>query len=359
MALSNIIKEDVIEITRSISSELKQLEDKKLLISGGAGFIGAYFLDVIDYANNNILKYPCQIYCIDNYITGLSERIQHLRSSPHIKIINKDISERIDIKEKVDYFIHTATIASPTHYRLHPLETIDAAVNGLRNMLDSAKKQGCISFMFFSSSEVYGDPTATNIPTPETYNGNVSFTGPRACYDESKRFGETLCVTYRRLFNIPLKIVRPGNIYGPGMRLDDRRVIPDYINNVLRGEDVVILSNGKPTRCFCYITDAIIGFFKILFSEKNTEFNISNDEREISMYELAEEVISVSENDSLKVRFRKSDDPDYLTDNPDRRHLDLTKARTLLEYSPKISLRQGLSRTFAWCQEQYDAETGK
>lgn len=353
MTLSKIIEADVIEIVNGISSDLRQLEGATLLISGGAGFIGAYFLDVIEYANTHILNSPCQVYCIDNYITGLPGRIQHLSESPNIKILNNDICAAITIKDEINFIIHAAGIASPTHYRLHPIETIDAAVNGLRNLLNFAQKGNIRSFLFFSSSEVYGDPTPDNIPTPETYNGNVSFTGPRACYDESKRFGETLCATHRRLFDVPIKIARPGNIYGPGMRLDDRRAIPDFINDVLKGKDIVILSDGKPTRCFCYITDAMIGFFKILFSEENSEFNISNDEQEITMYDLAKEVIHVAKNEKLGVNFQKSSDPEYLTDNPNRRHLDLTKARTILGYSPKVGLRQGLARTLAWSKEQY------
>jgi UDP-glucuronate decarboxylase len=357
MALSKIIQEDVVAIVHQISSDLQQLDDATLLISGGAGFIGAYFLDVIEYANKHILKNPCQVYCIDNYITGLPDRIQHLSESSNIYILNNDICAPITIKDDINFIIHAAGIASPTHYRLHPIETIDAAVNGLRNLLDFAQKGNIRSFLFLSSSEVYGNPTPDNIPTPETYNGNVSFTGPRACYDESKRFGETMCGTYRRLFNMPIKIARPGNVYGPGMRLDDGRVIPDFINNVLKGKDIVILSDGKPTRCFCYITDAMIGFFKILFTEENSEFNISNDEQEISMYDLAKEVVYIAKDQKLRVKFQKSSDSEYLTDNPSRRHLDLTKARTVLCYLPKVGLRQGLARTLAWSKEQYLLET--
>lgn len=353
MALSKIIEEDIIEIAHEISGNLQQLDDAKLLISGGAGFIGAYFLDVIEYANKHILRRPCQVYCIDNFATALHDRIQHLSQTPNIKIIKNDICAPIAIRGDVDFVIHAAGIASPTYYRLHPIEAMDATITGLQNLLNFAQKNDIKSFLFFSSSEIYGEPTPDNIPTPESYNGNVSCIGPRACYDESKRFGETLCANYRTLFDMPIKIVRPGNIYGPGMRLDDRRAIPDFINNVLKGENIVLLSDGKPTRCFCYITDAMVGFFKILFSAENSEFNISNDEQEISMLGLAEEVIQTAKNKKLKIRYQKSSDPDYLKDNPRRRHLDLTKARTVLGYSPRVSLREGLARTLAWCREQY------
>lgn len=353
MALSKIIQEDVVEIVRQISSDLQELNDATLLISGGAGFIGAYFLDVIEYANKHILRSPCKVYCIDNFATALPDRIRHLSKSSNIKIIRNDICAPIALKGKVDFVIHAAGIASPTYYRLHPIETTDAAVDGLRNLLNFAQKRDIRSFLFFSSSEIYGEPTPDNVPTPESYRGNVACIGPRACYDESKRFGETLCYTYRRVFNMPIKIVRPGNIYGPGMRLDDRRVIPDFINNVLKGEDIVLLSDGKPTRCFCYVSDAIVGFLRVLFSEKNTEFNISNDEQEITMLGLAEEIIHLAKNEELRIKYQESSDPEYLTDNPKRRHLDLTKARTIVGYSPRVSLREGLARTLAWCKEQY------
>jgi dTDP-glucose 4,6-dehydratase/UDP-glucuronate decarboxylase len=354
MIRSKTIMNDIVEIADEIMDDLEQLDGKNLLISGGAGFIGAYFLDTIDYANRNILKTPCKVYSIDNFITGSSERVVHFLKNSTIKIINADISKQIKGMGNVDYILHVAGVASPTYYRLHPLETIEGSVRGAWNLLELSRRKKIDGFLLFSSSEVYGDPTSENIPTPESYNGNVSFTGPRACYDEAKRFAETLCTTYRKLFNLPIKIVRPGNIYGPGMKLDDKRVIPDFFKNVLENEDITLLSDGSPTRCFCYITDAVIGFSKILFSNENTEFNISNDEQEISMLDLAKEVIRISGKNHLKINYQKSGDFEYLTDNPSRRHLDLTKARKILGYSPKVSLSEGLARTFAWYQEEYD-----
>lgn len=353
MSLSEIIKEDIIKITSAIADDIQQLNNAAILISGGAGFIGAYFLDTFDYINKHLLKNPCKVYCIDNFSTAIPDRVRHLAENSQIQIIRDNICSPVLLEDRLDYIIHAAGIASPTFYRLHPIETIDISIKGLRILLDLAHQEHIKSFLYFSSSEVYGDPTSDNIPTPESYNGNVSCTGPRACYDESKRIGDTLCATYRKLYNMPIKTVRPGNIYGPGMDIDDKRVIPDFLGNILRGQNILILSDGKPTRCFCYITDAMIGFFKLLFSSENSEFNISNDEQEISMYGLAEEVIRIADNKDLKVNYLRSSDPEYLTDNPSRRHLDLTKARTVLGYSPKVNLHEGLSRTYAWYKENY------
>ena len=171
--------------------------------------------------------------------------------------------------EHFDWIIHAASIASPIYYRKYPIETMDANVNGLRNLLDYAVGEArsgreVRGFLFYSTSEIYGDPTAENIPTTETYRGSVSCTGPRACYDESKRYGETLCVNFARVFGLPVRVARPFNNYGPGLKITDRRVIPDFARDIVANQDVVMLSSGSPTRTFCYISDAIAGYYKVL-----------------------------------------------------------------------------------------------
>lgn len=206
--------------------------------------------------------------------------------------------------------------------------------------------------MFFSSSEIYGDPDPSHIPTPETYRGNVSPIGPRSCYDESKRLGETMSITYHRLFNTPVKIVRPFNIYGPGMMMDDYRVIPSFISEALQGKTITVHDTGLQTRTFCYVTDAVIGFLKVLLSKKNGEvYNIGNDSPEIQMIELAREINSLVPKKTIikKVSYPKL----YPQDEPRRRCPDLTKARQNLLYSPQISLRDGLERTIIWYKTEY------
>lgn len=356
--LSNVIKEDIKDISNELEKQLKKLEASTILISGGGGFLGGYFLDLIDYCNNNLFKTPCHVICIENFISSAPQRIHHLQNNQYFEIINQDIILPLNINKKVDFIIHAASIASPTFYRKYPIETIETNVLGLKNLLDFAKTQGVNSFLFFSTSEIYGNPHPEFIPTPETYNGNVSCTGPRACYDESKRLGETLCVNYYQKYGVPVKVVRPFNVYGPGLRIDDKRVIPDFFNDALQHKKISLLSNGKPTRSFCYIGDAIKGFMLTLLSEHSGEvFNIGNDEVEISMLDLAKLIGKLV--GEVEIVYKESDDDKYLVDNPQRRCPDLTKAKNLLGYVPKVNLENGLGRLKDWYVEVYMGENRK
>ena len=262
------------------------------------------------------------------------------------------------------YIVHAATIASPTYYRIHPVETMDANINGLRNLLDYCLERNetespVEAFLYFSTSEIYGDPSPENIPTPETYNGNVSCTGPRACYDESKRYGETLCVNYSRQYDLPVKTARPFNNYGPGLKITDRRALPDFARDILDGRDIVIYSDGAPTRTFCYIADAVCGYFKVLINGKQAEaYNIGVEGPEISIMELAERVAALS-GDLFgyqgKVIREVSEDREYLTDNPNRRCPVISKAREELGYDPAVGLDEGLKRSLTWYRDNNEA----
>jgi nucleoside-diphosphate-sugar epimerase len=242
---------------------------------------------------------------------------------------------------------------------------MDANVNGLRLLLEHCLRQRdrgkpIGGFLFFSTSEIYGDPPPEHIPTPETYRGNVSCTGPRACYDESKRYGETLCVSFARQYGLPVKIARPFNNYGPGLKITDRRVLPDFARDVLAGRDIVVLSDGTPTRTFCYVADAIIGYYKVLVRGRCGEaYNIGAEEPEISISDLAERVVQLARElwgyrgDVVR---QASSDRDYLTDNPSRRRPSITKAREELGYHPGTPLDVGLRRSLIW---YYENRTGK
>jgi nucleoside-diphosphate-sugar epimerase len=255
------------------------------------------------------------------------------------------------------YIIHAASIASPFYYRKHPIETMDANVNGLRSLLEYSRRQNekgknVEGFLFFSSSEIYGDPSPDKIPTTEDYRGFVSCTGPRACYDESKRYGETLCVNFTRQYCLPIKVARPFNNYGPGLKITDRRVLPDFARDVISGRDVVMFSDGSPTRTFCYSADAIIGYYKILVKGwKGEAYNIGVETPEISILTLAEKVASTAKelfDYKGKVVQKTYTGNDYLVDNPNRRCPAIKKAREHLRFNPTILIDEGLRRSLIW-----------
>jgi len=344
--VNNIIEHDIKEIISKVDND--RFSGKNILLTGGGGFLGTYFVKYFTQLNDlNILSSPCKLYVVENFIRGIPEWFSQMQQREDVILIEEDITKLTNLPTS-DFIIHAATIASPTYYRLHPIETMDANVIGLRNLLDFARQNPCESFLFFSTSEIYGDPDPENIPTKETYRGYVSCTGPRACYDESKRYGETLCTNFHDQYNIPIKIVRPFNNYGPGLKLSDKRVIPDFFSNLLNNEKIEILSDGHVTRTFCYISDAITGYLQALLSDQNGEaFNIGTSEPEITMLELAKKISKVVKgDDDFEYEHRVSQDKNYLTDNPQKRCPDITKAKQLLEYNPTVSLEDGLNRIY-------------
>jgi len=265
----------------------------------------------------------------------------------------------------VAYVMHAASIASPTYYRKHPIETMDANVHGLRLLLDyardrQAQRRPINGLLFFSSSEIYGDPAPEYIPTPETYRGNVSCTGPRACYDEAKRYGEALCVNFAHHHDLPIKACRPFNNYGPGLKITDRRVIPDFVQDIVAGRDIVLFSDGSPTRTFCYAADAVVGYYKTLVRGRPGEaYNIGVEEPEISIAELADRLARLAGGvfgRTPRVVRSASSDQNYLKDSPTRRQPMIAKARTELGYNPGIALDDGLTRSLVWYSEHPDGE---
>lgn len=350
ISLPPVIFNDIREIADRIKKDLRVLEGKTIVISGAAGFLPSYFVHTLVFANTYLLKKSIKVICVDNFRTGTSDRLLPWKGRSDIKFIARDITKPLNIKEKVDFIIHGASIASPVWYRKFPLETIDVNVGGTRNLLELARRNNSEGFLHLSSSEVYGDPPEKFIPTTEDYWGNVSPTGPRACYDESKRLGETLCMIYFRNFGVPIKIVRPFNVYGPGLRLDDGRVIPDFVKNALRKKPIIILSDGRATRSFCYISDFITANLLLLIHpSKGEAFNIGNDE-EISISRLAQKVNQIS-GSKAGVKFAVSKEKAYLTDNPQRRLPNLAKIKKTIKWSPEISLSEGLKRTLKFYQE--------
>ena len=345
------IGRDAREVIANLGVLNERFSGKQILLTGAAGFLGAHFSHYFCALNDSgTLRQPCHLLAYDNYLRGVPAWIDILAKRSDVTFIRSDVISQIEYPPAA-YVIHAASVASPVFYRMHPLETMDANVVGFRRLLEHATLHPVESMLFFSTSEIYGDPDVANIPTSEEYRGNVSCTGPRACYDESKRFGETLAVTFWRTRGVPIKTVRPFNNYGAGLSLRDKRVLPDFFQNVLDDRDIVLFSDGRATRTFCYASDAITGYLQALLSDCNGEaFNIGAEHPEISMRDLAELVIATS-GKPLQVVHRVSTDADYLTDNPRRRCPSLTKARQLLSYKTRVPLEEGLRRTWAYYQD--------
>ena len=347
-------------IFNSLDQQVHDLNQASILLTGAAGFLGYQFLHFFLYLEENYGFKFKRVTAIDNYIRGVPDWLKKVEARfTALEIINADVL-LFEPENEYDFIIHAASIASPTFYRKYPLETIRVNVNGTDRLLDFSTRQSVKpkSFLFFSSSEIYGDPAPSNIPTPETYLGNVSSYGPRACYDESKRVGETLCYNYFHKYDIPVKIVRPFNNYGPGLSISDRRVIPDMFHSLISENAITLLSDGKATRTFCYVADAVAGYLKALLSPCHGEiFNIGSDSPEVSIYDLAEIIKNTLGNASTKINLATSADKHYLTDNPSRRCPDLSKARELLGYNPTTTLEKGLELTYNYYQSVLNVKT--
>lgn len=365
----DVVRTDLDYMVSALKTELDAMAGRSLLITGGAGFLGYYLTQVPLHWNRDADEgRRIRVTVWDSFQRGAPEWLSQLEEEGRLTVEPRDVTAPLaDGEREFDYIVHAASVASPQYYRQYPIETMDANVGGLRRLLDygrARRESGrpLAGFLFFSSSEIYGDPDPDHIPTPETYWGNVSCTGPRACYDESKRYGETLCVNFARVHAIPVKVARPFNNYGPGLKITDGRVIPDFARDILADRDIVMLSDGSPTRTFCYVADAVVGYYKALVLGRAGEaYNIGVDEPEISMAELARRMVALGRElfgYSGDVVHRSADDPDYLVDNPNRRCPVIEKALSELGYAPRIGLHEGLRRSLLWYADNRTAEAG-
>jgi UDP-glucuronate decarboxylase len=348
--VNSVLVDDLKYIHKNLTNK-HDFENSTILITGAAGFLG---FEILNYFSKYFAELSLKkIYALDNLITGNVDWINKLvEENDNIEFFKFNIinDELDDISKDLnpDFIIHMASIASPTFYRKYPLETIDANVWGLRKLLDKYNNTNLKGFLYFSTSEIYGDPDSKNIPTSEEYKGNVSSTGPRACYDESKRLGETLCLTFNKKYNFPVGIARPFNNYGPGMNIMDRRVPADFANNIINNKKITLFSDGKPTRTFCYVADAIVGYLSILLNGHGDFFNIGIDQNEISMRDFANIYIKTGHKLGIythkEFEFCQSNDPNYLTDNPNRRCPIIKKAKEKLGYNPSIQIDEGVEK---------------
>ena len=340
---------DIEEIARELGEVADEFAGRTVLLAGGRGFLGRYITALFDEINQ-WLPEPCRLVVIDNLITA-GEAGLLFPDGPHRQFIQHDIIQPIEIDEPIDFVVHAAGIPSPAYYQAYPLETLDVAVHGTRNLLELARRKGA-RFTFFSSSEVYGDPDPAHLPTPETYRGNVATQGGRACYDEGKRVGETLCYIFFKYFDVPTNAIRPFNVYGPGMQEHDYRVLPNFAGCIKGGRPVSVYGTGNQTRTFCYVTDALNGFLRVVARGVPGEvYNIGTPEPEITMRELVEHIGRIL---GQTPKYEVVDYPDtYPGDEPNRRCPDVTKAAVQLGYHPKVNIDDGLTRFLTWADRNY------
>jgi dTDP-glucose 4,6-dehydratase len=304
----------------------------RVLITGGAGFLGSHLTD-------RLLAEGYDVIAADNLVTGSLDNIEHLHSNPHFQFINQDVSKAYEIDGPLDIVYHFASPASPVDYLQLPLETMLVGSIGTHNTLEVARAKQS-RFLVASTSEVYGDPTVH--PQTEEYFGNVNPNGTRSVYDEAKRYAEAATFAYRRLYNLDAKIVRIFNTYGPRMRVNDGRVVPAFISQALRGEPLTVFGNGQQTRSFCYVSDLIDGIYKLSISEQSGPINVGNPS-ERTMVQFAEDILKATGATSSIVY-----QPLPTADDPKQRNPDITKARMLLGWEPKVPLETGLVDTIEY-----------
>ncbi|MFH1458924.1 MAG: UDP-glucuronic acid decarboxylase family protein [Candidatus Omnitrophota bacterium] len=302
-----------------------------IVITGGAGFLGSHLCE-------KLLSQKHKVICVDNFITGSMENIRAFLKDKNFKLKMHDISNHITIENKVDYVLHFASPASPSDYLDFPIQTLKVGSLGTHNALGLAKEKKA-KFLLASTSEVYGDPLVH--PQKEGYWGNVNPIGPRGVYDEAKRFAESITLAYHRVHKIDTKIVRIFNTFGPGMRKNDGRAIPNFIYQAVHNKPITIYGTGKQTRSFCYIDDLINGILKLMKSKLNVPVNIGNP-KEMTLLELVKDIIKITGSKS-KIVFKN-----LPIDDPKKRRPDISRAKKCLGWEPKYSVHQGLLKTVEW-----------
>ena len=339
-----MMNKEIEEIRRDIGAISKSIKEKNILVTGGAGFLGSWLCEVLVEQGANVI-------CLDNLVSGLKANISHLMGKGNFKFIQHDITQPILFDEPIDVVMHLASRASPFEFEKYPIQILKANTLGIWIALGIAKKHKA-RFLYTSTSEIYG--AATEIPTSEEYRGNVNPVGPRSCYDEAKRCGESYVIAYELQHGLDTRIARIFNTYGPRMRAEGvyGRVIPRFIEQALSNKPITIFGDGTQTRSFCYVTDQVEGLLKLAFSEnaKGEVVNIGSD-KEITIFELAK-LIQELTNSSSEIVFEE-----LPKDDPPRRRPDITKAKTLLDWKPKIELEEGLLRMVKWFKEKGKKES--
>jgi dTDP-glucose 4,6-dehydratase len=307
------------------------------VVTGGAGFLGSHLCE-------RLLSESHAVICIDNLITGSLENIEHLFGKKNFRFVQYDVTNFVHVPEEVQYVFHFASPASPIDYLKLPIQTLKVGSLGTHKALGFAKAKKA-RFFLASTSEVYGDPEIH--PQVEEYWGNVNPVGPRGVYDEAKRFAEAMTMAYHRFHGVETRIVRIFNTYGERMRFEDGRAIPAFVSQALRGEDVTVFGDGSQTRSVCYVSDLIEGIYCLMMSDYTMPMNIGNPE-ELSMLDLAKEIIALTKSTS-KIVFKE-----LPQDDPKVRQPDITKARKILGWEPKVARKEGLARTIEYFRKKLD-----
>jgi dTDP-glucose 4,6-dehydratase len=323
-------------------AEAIQLEERivRAVITGGAGFLGSHLCD-------HLLAQGWEVLAIDNLVTGTAANLRHLESNPRFSTVQHDVSRHITVDGPVDYVLHFASPASPVDYLKLPIQTLKVGALGTHNTLGLALAKKAKYFLA-STSECYGDPLIT--PQPETYWGNVNPIGPRGVYDEAKRFAEAMVMAYHRYHGVDTHIVRIFNTYGPRMRLNDGRALPNFVWQALTGQPITVYGDGKQTRSFCYVSDLVAGIWRLMNSDEHEPTNIGNPQ-EITILEFAERIRAL-----LRVTTPIVFNP-LPQDDPKQRCPDISKARRLLKWEPKVNLEEGLRITLEYFQQQVAAKS--
>jgi dTDP-glucose 4,6-dehydratase len=313
----------------------------RALITGGAGFIGSHLCD-------RLLADGLEVICMDNLITGTTDNIAHLAGHHRFTFIHYDVTQYIFVEGPLDYILHFASPASPIDYLQLPIQTLKVGALGTHKVLGLAKAKKA-RFLLASTSEVYGDPLSH--PQSEEYWGNVNPIGPRGVYDEAKRFGEAMTMAYHRYHEVDIRIARIFNTYGPRMRLQDGRVVPNFILQALRGEDLTVYGDGSQTRSFCYLDDLVEGIIRLVFSRETDPVNLGNPD-EFSVLEFARVVLEITGSSSRIIH------QPLPVDDPRVRRPDIAKAQNILNWKPKISLQEGIKKTVPYFQEKISGKSG-
>jgi nucleoside-diphosphate-sugar epimerase len=342
--MNKIILEDIKEIV-SQDITFEKFANKNILITGANGFLPAYLVETLLFLNS-IKKLNLKVYGLVRSLDKAKIRFSEYLNDFALQFIHQDVSEPLKLNDPIHYIIHAASQASPKYYKTDPVGTLKANVMGTLQLLEFARIQKLESFLFFSSGEVYGQVPNELIPIKETSYGYIDLQDVSSCYAESKRLCENACVAYLSQFQVPAKIVRPFHTYGPGMALDDGRVFSDFVNNILKNENIIMKSDGSARRAYCYLADATLAFLTILLKGKNGQaYNVGNPNAEVSVLELAEELISIFADKKLQVeKIHRAANDNYMPSPITRNSPDISKI-SALGWTPKYTIKSGFKRT--------------